>query len=143
MAGKVQRNVSIKTLWGLAKSPELRLTDEELHLIVAAHTGKDSIRALNKKELEMLIRLLGNMKQSAKGNRAGNPSTQEQRKKIYVLARKIGWDNPARVDGLCRRMFRVDRVEWLNGSQCSQLIEALKDMGERQEGRRETADGKK
>ena len=42
---------TIKMLWGLAKSPELSMTDEELHLLVSAHTGKDSIRALNKREL--------------------------------------------------------------------------------------------
>ena len=33
---------TIKTLWGLAKSKELGLTEEELHLLVARETGKDS-----------------------------------------------------------------------------------------------------
>ena len=32
---------NIKKIWGIAKSPELKLTDEELHLVVQAHTGKD------------------------------------------------------------------------------------------------------
>ncbi len=45
---------TIKMLWGLAKSPELSMTDEELHLLVSAHTGKDSIRALNKRELGVI-----------------------------------------------------------------------------------------
>ena len=46
---------TIKMLWGLAKSPELSMTDEELHLLVSAHTGKDSIRALNKRELGTMV----------------------------------------------------------------------------------------
>ena len=48
-------NPTIRMLWGLAKSQELCLTDEELHLLVSAHTGKDSIRSLNKRELETMV----------------------------------------------------------------------------------------
>ena len=32
---------TLKTVWGLAKSPELQLTSEELHLLVAGYIGKD------------------------------------------------------------------------------------------------------
>lgn len=140
MAVKAQTAVSIRTLWGLAKCPQLGLTDEELHLFVAAHTGKDSIRELNKSELRMLIRVLGNMKESAgkpgdgRKRPRGNPATENQRRKIYMLARELGWYNPARVNGLCRKMFQVERVEWLDSMQCAKLIEALKSMGKRQEG---------
>lgn len=35
---------NIKKIWGIAKSPELKLTDEELHLVVQAHTGKDHLQ---------------------------------------------------------------------------------------------------
>ena len=35
---------TIRMLFGIAKSRELALTDEELHIIVSAHTGKDSIK---------------------------------------------------------------------------------------------------
>lgn len=38
------------------------MTDEELHLLVSAHTGKDSIRALNKRELGTMVSVLQNMK---------------------------------------------------------------------------------
>ena len=41
MAGNTSQP-SIKRVWGIAKSPELKLTDEELHLLVQAHTGKDN-----------------------------------------------------------------------------------------------------
>ena len=41
---------TIKTIWGLAKSPELQLTSEELHLLVAGYIGKDSLKELNGRE---------------------------------------------------------------------------------------------
>ena len=49
---------TIKTLWGLAKSKELGLTEEELHLLVARETGKDSIRELNRSELSHVCHIL-------------------------------------------------------------------------------------
>lgn len=128
---------SIKKVWGIAKSPELKLTDEELHLVVQAHTGKDSIKALNKRELTTVIRVLSGMKYSVKNeNRGrsrsgGNPATENQRKKIYHLTQELGWDKPSRVNGLCQKMFKVSRVEWLTYQQCSKLIEALKSMAKR------------
>lgn len=135
MAGKAQS--TIKMVWGIAKSPELKLTDEELHLLVAAHTGKESIKALDKGELRTVIRVLVNMKKSAgqqeqgQAKRTGNVGTENQRAKIYKLAQELGWDRPERVNGLCRKMFGTDRVEWLNYMQCSKLIEALKSMAAR------------
>lgn len=129
----------IRTLWGLAKSPELSLTDEELHLVVSAHTGRDSIRKLNKSELRMMIGVLADMKSSASGTKRsgkrnrGNTGTANQRKKIYRLTERLGWSSQARVNGLCRKMFGVACVEWLDYQQCSGLIEALKSMVERKE----------
>ena len=136
---------TIRMLWGLAKCQELSLTDEELHLIVSAHTGKDSIKQLNQRELGTVIGVLGNMKSSASKNGRSdrqtrvNTGTVNQRKKIYRLTERLGWDKPARVNGLCKRMFGVACVEWLDYQQCSKLIEALKSMAERKE--KEEADG--
>lgn len=130
---------SIRMLWGLAKCPELQLTDEELHLLVSAHTGKDSIKQLNQRELGTMVGVLGNMKSSASGNGRsdrrirGNQGTANQRKKIYKLAEALGWEKQSRVNGMCRRMFGVSCVEWLDYRQCSKLIEALKSMAERKE----------
>jgi phage gp16-like protein len=130
---------TVRILWGIAKSPELALTSEELHMIVAAHTGKDSIRELNRRELGTVIGVLQRMKDSASGKSRtdrrsrGNVGTVNQRKKIYQLCRKLGWDSPSRINGMCRRMFKVDAVEWLDYRQCSKLIEALKDMAGRME----------
>ena len=138
---------SIKTLWAIAKSQELQLTDEELHLLVSAHTGKDSIRDLSPREITMMIRVLDNMKSSSSGSgkhrkkKHGNACTENQRKKIYKLQEALGWDKPSRIRGMCRRMFGVDRVEWLSYQQCSKLIEALKKMAEREQERKDVAQG--
>ena len=129
---------TIRMVWGLAKCPELSLTDEELHLIVSAHTGKDSIKQLNQRELRTVIGVLGSMKSSAAKNsrgekkERGNTGTANQRKKIYKLAETLGWDKPARINGLCTKMFGVACVEWLSYQQCSKLIEALKAMAGRE-----------
>lgn len=135
--------LSIRSLWGIAKSPELKLTDEELHLLVQTYTGKESIKTLNKRELQTIIRVLCNMKDSAKKsvrerNRSGNEITEHQRKKIQKLSQELGWEKPARVNGMCKRMFGISRVEWLNYEQCSKLIEALKSMVQRQKEKEET-----
>lgn len=127
---------TVRMLWGLAKCPELSLTDEELHLLVSAQTGKDSIRQLNQRELATVIGVLGDMKSSVRnGDRKtrGNTGTDHQRKKIYKLAEILGWDKTARINGFCKRMFKISCVEWLTYEQCSTLIEALKKMVERKE----------
>lgn len=136
-------NVTLRTIWGLAKSPELHMSDEELHVLVSGHTGKDSLKKLTKREIALVAGVLADMKDSAKRqNRQnshpsarGNPATANQRKKVWKLAQELDWTNPARVDGMCKRMFRVDKVEWLNYKQCSDLIEALKEMVERKGGK--------
>ena len=140
MAAKTDTSAGIKKLWGIAKSPELRLSDEDLHLVVQAHTGKDSIKELNSRELNLCIRVLLNMKDSVKSKtetnkrrRTGNPATENQRKKVYKLTQELGWEKAARVNGLCMKMFKVSSVEWINYQQCSKLIEALKSMVARKE----------
>lgn len=137
---------TIRMLWGIAKSPELSMTDEELHLLVSAHTGKDSIKELNKRELGTMVGLLTSMKDSAskKGRNerraSGNAGTINQRKKIYKLAEVLGWEKKTRVNGLCKKMFGIGCVEWLNYQQCSKLIEALKNMVERKDKQEEKPD---
>lgn len=146
MAGNSEQS-NIKRVWGIAKSPELKLTDEDLHVLVHTYTGKDSIKALNNKELQTVIRVLNNMRGSAKKSErgrkrhSGSEVTGNQRKKIYKLTQELGWDKPARVNGMCRKMFGVDAVEWLNYQQCSKLIEALKSMLKRQNEKEEQDEG--
>ena len=132
--------ITTRTLWGVAKSPELRLTDEELHIIVEQQTGKTSIKALNKKEMGRVVAYLYRLKDSAKRDRkekrlpsSGNEATANQRRKIYRMMDEAGWGNP-RLRGLCKRMFGLEAVEWLNYRQCSDLIEAMKAIIGRERG---------
>lgn len=144
-ARKQSPDPTIRTLWGLAKSQELSLTGEELHLIVQAQTGKDSLKELNKREIKQVAYALRNMKDSAKRGRrkeAGEgDATSRQRQKVHALEHELGWaDNPKRLSGFCHRMFRVDSVRWLNYEQCSKLIEAMKKMLERPAPQKEEPD---
>lgn len=134
MAGKAN---SIRTIWGLAKCDELRMSDEELHLVVMAQTGKVSLRKLTQKEISRVIYVLMQMKDSSRrGREARMPmcdgTTQNQRRKVYKLMQELGW-NEKRINGMCRRMFKIDRLEWLDYKQISDLIESLKAMIARQE----------
>ena len=50
------------------------------------------------------------------------------------MQQELGWDDePKRLNGFVKHMFKVDSVEWLDYRQCSDLIEALKAMAARQE----------
>ena len=124
---------SIKKLWGIAKSKELSMSDDDLHEFVYGQTGKSSIKKLTRRELSLVITALGNLKDMAGGKRKpGNPVTEEQRKKLYILSRRLGWKDNRRINGMAKRMFKIDRVEWLDYIQCSKLIEALKAMLKRE-----------
>ena len=87
---------TIRMLWGIAKSPELGMTDEELHLLVLSHTGKDSIKQLNKRELGVMVSVLAGMKDSStKGakkrkHQTGNPATVRGRKYISLQRNLAG-----------------------------------------------------
>ena len=85
-------------------------------------------------EINRLARVLQREKDSTSGRRTrkrtdegGVPGTSALRRKIYMLAQELGW-SPAQVNGLAKRMFRVEREEWLTAAQCVKLIEALKAM---------------
>lgn len=102
---------TIKMLWGLAKSPELSMTDEELHLLVSAHTGKDSIRALNKRELGTMVSVLQNMKDSSprelETDSGGQVRLQRQiTEKVYKLTRNLGGARRQGSMDFVRRCFR-------------------------------------
>ena len=135
---------TVKILWGLAKSKELRLTDEELHLLVSRETGKDSIRELNGSELALVCRLLQKQKDDIKRQNGtlpdlrGNPQTTRQRRKISELEEKLGWE-ARNTRALSHRMYKVDAVEWLTYYQCQGLLEAMKAMLERQGGKEPVA----
>lgn len=131
-------DVTLRTIWGIAKSKELQLTDQELHDVAYSVCGKTSLKKLTKKELETLFKRLqvlkdkNKVKSNSKYAGRGNVGTVNQRKKIYKLAGDLGWDLK-RLNGMAMRMFKISSVEWLTYPQCSNLIEALKAMIKRRE----------
>ena len=137
---------SIRTLWAIAKSPELGLTDEDLHGVVYRETGKGSMKQLTQGEITAVARVLQNMKDSAaRGSRSkrtdegGNPTTERQRRKIYALTEALGWNSDKRrIEGFVKRMTGIDRLEWLDAGQC----EGLKAILAREQ-RKEGADGRR
>lgn len=146
MAARTGRKpASIRTLWAIAKSPELHLTDEDLHAVVYRETGKESMKKLTQGEITNLARILQNLKDGAgrstkRTDEGGDARTVQQRRKIYALTETLGWNNdPKRIQGFVKRMTGVDRLEWLNVSQCEKVIEGLKAMIARQ--RRKEAQG--
>ena len=61
-----RKQPSIRTLWAIAKSPELMLTDEDLHAVVYRETGKESMKKLSQGEINTVARVLQNMKDGTK-----------------------------------------------------------------------------
>lgn len=123
-----------------AMAGKAEMTDDDLHKLVGIVTQKKSLRDLDDCELAAVTERLRMMQEDKGRDRkgrnftnGGNPVTEKQRKKIYMLMKTMGWDW-GRVSGLARKLFDTDAVEWLSHSQCSDLIEALKDIGARQSG---------
>jgi hypothetical protein len=119
----------IRALWGCAG--RLHLAEEELRGWIYARTGKRSIRELTLGEASALLdELLGKRAKAASETPLGDRMTPAQSRWISALEKGIGWDE-RRTLGLARRMYHIDRLEALDRSQASGLIEALKSIGKR------------
>ena len=135
-----RKQPSIRTHWAIAKSPELCLSDEDLHAVVYRETGKESMKKLTQGEMNKVTRVLQTIKDSVSQSRkpkrtdeGGNPKTTAQRRKIYALCEELGWnDDPKRIQGFVKRMTHVERLEWLTNEQCEKVIEGLKAMLKRE-----------
>lgn len=144
-----RRQPSIRALWAIAKSQELRMTDEDLHAVVYRETGKSSMKQMTQGEVNTVVRVLQNMKDSVnRGDRpkrtdeGGDARTVQQRRKIYVLTQALGWDSdPRRIQGFVKRMTGIDRLEWLNTAQCEKVIEGLKAILAREQRKGDGRDG--
>ncbi len=144
-----RKQPSIRTLWAIAKSPELHMTDEDLHAVVYRETRKESMTKLTQGEINTVARVLQNMKDSVSGSTrekrtdvGGDARTIQQRRKIYALTEALGWNNdPQRVQGFVKRVTQVDRVEWLRPAQCEKVIEGLKAILARQRKKEAVGDG--
>jgi len=128
----------IKNIWGFAK--EVNIDKDNLYCMIDRISKKDSMRQMTKLQANKLIKELIDIKdKNKKVNKKcksqkrtdtnGNKNTKFQREKIYNLTGILGWnDNNNRINGFVKRMFKVDRIEWLDEDDCSKLIEILKKM---------------
>jgi len=127
----------IKLIWVLAH--QLGMESNELHDVVSAVTGKDSIKALSVAEgtdiIEVLIRAGGRVKKKSKPRPDLPPNvvelvTRRQTRLIKVLERRLGWqDNPERLKGFTRRIIKREGVR--TKQEAMKVIEGLKSMARR------------
>lgn len=127
----------INKIW--ASAAERGMSKEDLYALIFSVAKKESMKALTWIEANAVInRIVGAEESEIYQNKVGRQSTERMRRKIYMLVKTLGWDNnPARIQGFCKKMFGVEKVEWLNAKQCYQLIEALKKIIAREEAENE------
>ena len=80
---------SIRTLWAIAKSPELGLTDEDLHGVVYRETGKGSMKQLTQGEITAVARVLQNMKDSAARGSRSKRTDEGGKSKPYTTQKAL------------------------------------------------------
>ena len=141
MASRSISTAQMKMLYGLAK--KCGLDNETLHDRVRAMTGQESIKALTSYQASKVIDRLKRMC----GQEPAQPpdrATQAQRVKIQELVTLLGWaDEPARLRGLLRKLYRASDVAFLNAKKTEALIETLKAMVKGGRGERGGNDGKR
>jgi hypothetical protein len=108
----------IKLIWVLTR--QLGMEGNELHDVVSAVTGKDSIKALSVSEgteiIEVLIRAGGRVKKKRKPRPDLPPNvvelaTRKQTRLVKHLEKRLGWhDNPERLKGFTRRIIKREGV---------------------------------
>lgn len=122
----------ISKIWAAAK--ERGIDRDDVYALVLQVSGQDSIKGMTQDQANKVIdRIVGTCSRP-EYQKQGRITTDQMRKKIYILTVELGWDkNPKRLEGFCKRLFKVEKVEWLDERQCYQLIETLKDMVKRKE----------
>lgn len=106
-------NRQLSKIYVLVK--EIGLNNDILHDLVKAMFNKTSLKKLSFIEAGRLI------------ERLGGKNSQENY--IRNLEKQIGWaENPERLKGFIKGMFKKDSLNKLNKTEKSKLIEALKNM---------------
>ncbi len=123
-------NEQKKALWSASRAKGLE--KEDLYNIIEAVSKKEHMTELTYVEAAKVLDRINNKKHNSNTKRTdvgGNVETKAQRKKIFYLTGQLGWnDNDERINGFVNKIFRVERLEWLNRQQCHKLIEMLKQM---------------
>lgn len=110
---------------------QLGLSDDEYRAILARTAGVSSAKQLTNRNVGNVLaefRRLGFVPKPAKkaGRKAPRPPATRQvvMSKVEALLADAGrpW---AYADGMARRMFQVERVDWLDDDQLQRLMQAL------------------
>ncbi|ABR46623.1 hypothetical protein Amet_4387 [Alkaliphilus metalliredigens QYMF] len=127
---EVITGLQIKKIWATAR--EIGLEKEDLYTIIYRESKKESMKQLTKAQANKVIDAMVRPKKKKKQKRTddgGRSSTKAQRQTIYRMTEELGWNNDNdRINGFVKKMFEVERLEWLDGYGCSRLIEILKKM---------------
>ena len=127
----------IKLIWVLAR--QLGMESDELHDVVSAVTGKNSIRILSVADatdvIEVLVRAGGRIRKKRKiapilPSNVVEIVTRKQSRLIKHLERRLGWqDNPQRLKGFTKRIIKREGVR--TKQEAIKVIEGLKSMARR------------
>ena len=115
-----------------AISRERGIDDDLLHEHIMMMTGKESIRELSCSEAIKVIDSLEGKVSTGKDH-----ASARQLSYITGLVKNLGWVDEngnadmKRLDGMCKKSAGVQSHKWLNRKQASDLIEALKSMGQK------------
>lgn len=130
---KKKRTIStaqISKIWASARDKSI--DKDDVYALVYQVSNQESMKSLTWIQANEVINRIVGTNTIDGVQRTGRESTQEMRKKIYMLTKELGWEkNPKRLAGFCKKLFKVEKVEWLDRKQCYKLIEALKKMVER------------
>ncbi len=120
-----------KKIYAVAR--EIGIDNDLLHALVEKRFSKQHISDLTLIQAGALIDYLEERK--GRGRNIQLPSgrkvplvTDKQLYKINQLARQLGWDNPKRLPGFCKKYAGVDKPEWLTKEQAWRVIEGLKSL---------------
>lgn len=126
MEAKAISPQQMRYIYGLARKADI--DNDSLHALVARTAkGKDSIKLLTSYEGKLVIDAL----QRLTGEESTTPhgrATKEQIALIHALARKLGWDDPARLRAWLEKRYSASHPRFLGDQAATKCIEALKAM---------------
>ncbi|MCP2041450.1 phage gp16-like protein [Neisseria sp. HSC-16F19] len=105
---------------------QLGLDDETYRALLKRETGKDSCAQMNMRELEQVLAAMQRQGFAAQVRTPppGRDSIQAMLRKVnaLLLDNDLPWNY---AHAMAKRMFGVDRVQWLNDSDLHKLVAAL------------------
>ena len=112
----------IRAVYGYAR--KCGMDNDVLHALVAAQTGRESIKELTVRQgwslIEYLKRLAGEATEDIPGR-----ASEGQRRMIRAIAREMGW-TAERLRAFLEKRYGASDVAFLPSGKCGAVIEAMK-----------------